>query len=142
MSQYSQTNLEFDTNHNFRYIHFYLKYFSFLCGLSMSSILIVGRLRTPLSPVRRSSFLPSVLFVASLSISIYIGAWNLGPTNLSIVSVSLHSYPFSMFSIHSETNQTKPSSYSIDPPALSILPSPSLQTTTATIGFLSRSTVD
>jgi hypothetical protein len=47
---------------------------------------------------------------------------NLGPTNLSIVSVSLHSYSFSMFWIHSEINQTKPSSLPIDPPALSLLP--------------------
>jgi hypothetical protein len=63
---------------------------------------------------------------------------NLGPTNLSIVSVSLHSCPFSMFWIHSEINHTKPSSVPIGSLALSLLLSPSLQTT----GFLSRSTVD
>jgi hypothetical protein len=46
-----------------------------------------------------------------------------------------------MFGIHSETNQTKPFSLPIDSPALSLIPSPSLQTT-ATTGFISRSTVD
>jgi hypothetical protein len=57
-----------------------------------------------------------------VSTSISIGALNLGPTNLSPFSISLHSYPFSIFSIHSEINETKPSSLPIDPPALSLLP--------------------
>jgi hypothetical protein len=39
-----------------------------------------------------------------------ICAWSLGPKNLSFVSVSLHSYPFSIFWVHSEINQTKPPS--------------------------------
>jgi hypothetical protein len=54
-------------------------------------------------------------------VSTSIGVWNLGLADLSIVSVSLPSYPFSIFSIHSETNQTKPSSLPIDSTPLSLL---------------------
>jgi hypothetical protein len=57
-----------------------------------------------------------------LSTSISIGSWNLGPADLSLFSISLHSYPFSIFWIHSEINQTEPSSLPIDPAALSLLP--------------------
>jgi hypothetical protein len=98
VSQSGPTSLEFDRNHNFRYIDFYLKCFSFLCGLSTSSILIVGRLRPPLIPVRRPFFLASILSVAGVSISISIGAWNLGPANLSLFSISLYIHIHSHFS--------------------------------------------
>jgi hypothetical protein len=57
-----------------------------------------------------------------VSTSISIGAWSLGPANLSNFSVSLRSYPFSMFWIHSEINQTKPFSLPIYSHALSLLP--------------------
>jgi hypothetical protein len=54
-------------------------------------------------------------------VSIAIGAWSLGPVNLSLFSISLHSWPFSIVWIHFEINQTKSSSLSIDHPALSLL---------------------
>jgi hypothetical protein len=118
-SEYYSTVLEFDRNPLLRCVHFSLKYFSFLCGPSMSSNVIVTSFQTHLVSIRRSCAVCSILFIASTST--YRSDWNLGPRDSSLFSISNHSCSFSFFWITPNQMWTQPLSLTINPSALWLL---------------------